>query len=107
MGIFCFVDSAHFVRRTHARFVEQDLDAALSESQKLPPGPARAEDYLRRLKAIKTGWAPPEMKQALFDCIAAYERGLIATEAGRDPSAESKAFDEASKRLTAIEQKYR
>ena len=57
----------------------------MDEARKLPPGLARGEDFLRRLKAIDTSYLPPEMKQALSDYIEADERGLIAIEAGRDP----------------------
>ena len=103
-SVYSFVD---LVREKHVRFIDQDLGAALAESQKLPPGFARAEDYLRRLKAIKTAYAPPEMQQALFDYIAAYEKSLIATEAGRGvPPGDSKAMIEAKERLVAAEQKY-
>ena len=106
-GIFSVYSFIGLVRETHVRFVDQDLGAAWKESQKLPPGFARGEDYLRRLKAIKTGYAPPEMKQALFDYIAAYEKALIAMEAGREARAESRAMAEAKDRIVAIEQKYR
>jgi hypothetical protein len=105
-GIFCVYSFAHQVRQTHVRFVDEDLGAAWKESRKVPEGFARGEDYLRRLKAIKTRWAPPEMKEALFDYIAAYEKGLIATEAGRDASTEAKAMAQAKDRLVAVEQKY-
>jgi Xaa-Pro aminopeptidase len=97
---------AQLVRQTHVRFIDQDLGAAWTESQKLPEGFVRGEDYLRRLKSIKTAYAPAEMKQALFDYIAAYEKGLIAMEAGRDAPEQSKAMAEAKERMLAAELKY-
>ncbi len=106
-GVFSIYGFIDLVREKHVRFIDQDLGAALAESQKLPPGFAQAEDYLRRLKAIKTAYAPPEMQQALFDYIAAYEKALIAMEAGRDvPPDHAKAMIEAKERLVAAEQKY-
>src|SRR3954453_17399093 len=77
-GVFSVYGFIGLVRRTHVRFVDEDLGKAWTESQKLPPGFERGEDFLRRLKAIDTNYLPQEMKQALFDYIAAYERGLIA-----------------------------
>lgn len=106
-GIFAVYGLAHLVRVTHVRSLDQDLGTAWTESQKLPPGFARGEDFLRRLKAINTDHAPPELKQALLDYIAAYEKGLMAMEAGRDAPAESKAMAEARERMIAIEQKYK
>ena len=102
-SVYSFVD---LVREKHVRFIDQDLGAAWTESQKLPPGFARGEDYLRRLKSIKTAYAPAELQQALFDYIAAYERVLIAMEAGRDAPEQSKAMAEARERMLAVERKY-
>ena len=106
-GVFSVYIFAHLVPETHVQFIGQGLGAAWTESQKLPPGFARGEDFLRRLKAINTDHAPPELKQALSDYIAACEKGLIAMEAGRDAPAESKAMAEARERMIAIERKYR
>jgi hypothetical protein len=106
IGVYSFYDFPHQVRQTHVRFIEEDLSAAWTESQKLPPGFPRGEDYLRRLKAIKTAYAPAEMQQALFDYIAAYERGLIAMEAGRDAPEQSKEMANARERILAVERKY-
>jgi hypothetical protein len=103
-SVFGFIQQ---VRETHVRFIEEDLSAAWTASQKLPLGFPRAEDYLRRLKAIKTAYAPAEMQQALFDYIAAYEKGLIAMEAGRDAPEQSKAMADARERMLAVERKYR
>ncbi len=103
-SVYSFIGT---VRETHMRYVEQDLSTARTESQRLPPGFPRAEDYLRRLKAIKTHYAPPEMQQALSDFIAAYERGLIATEAGRDAPEHSQAMADAKARIVAVEEKYK
>ena len=95
-SVYSFVD---LVREKHVRFINQDLEDAWTESQKLPQGFDRGEDYLRR-------YAPPEMQQALFDYIAAYERALVATEAGRDVPGYSKAMAEARERILAVGQKY-
>jgi hypothetical protein len=103
-SIYGFVGTVH---ETHIRFIDQDLRAAWTESQKLPLGFARGEDYLRRLKSIKTAYAPSDFKQALSDYIGAYERSLIMMEAGRDPSAETKPMSEARARMIAIEREYR
>ena len=103
-GISSFI---RMVRETHIRGVERDIGAAFKESDKVPPGFGRGEDTLRRLKAIKTGYAPADFKQALSDYIGAYERALITMEAGRDPSAESKPMSDARARMIAIEREYR
>ncbi|HEX4666390.1 MAG TPA: hypothetical protein VH207_07310, partial [Chthoniobacterales bacterium] len=47
-SVYSFVD---LVREKHVRFINQDLEDAWTQSQKLPLGFARGEDYLRRLKS--------------------------------------------------------
>ncbi len=107
VGVFAVDGFARLVRVTHVSFVDQDLGKAWTESQKLPPSFARGEDFLRRLKAINTDHVPAELKQALFDYIAACEKGLVAREAGRDAQDQDQAMAEAKDRIVAIEQNYK
>ena len=95
------------VRGFQVQSVEKDIGAAFKEANKVPPGFGRGEDTLRRLKAIKTGYAPADFKQALSDYIGAYERSLIIMEAGRNPSSESKPMSDARTKMIAIEREYR
>jgi hypothetical protein len=48
-------------RQSNTWDVEQKMSAALHELQNSSPGLERAEKYLVRLKAIKTGYAPDDL----------------------------------------------
>jgi hypothetical protein len=102
-GVYPFVNG---FRRSQVEAVDKGLGGAFTESDKLPPGFGRGEDALRRLKAINTEHAPADLRQAVFDYTAAYERMLISLKAGRDPSAESKPMSETRARIIEIEHRY-
>ena len=93
-GLYSYVGQ---VRQTRVRAIAQGIHAAFENPQKLPPGHERGQDALRRLKAIDTSYAPPEMKQALADYITIFQRSIDDMEAGRDLSADTKASDEGYK----------
>jgi hypothetical protein len=59
----------------------QTLKKSLEQA---PPGITRAEEFVRRLKAIDTGRAPAEVKHALAEYAAAMEQALVALKAGQD-----------------------
>ena len=102
-GIYPFV---HGFRESQVERVIRAAGAAFTEADKVPPGLGRGEETLRRLKAIDSGYAPADLKQALSDYTGAYERMLISLKAGRDPSAESKPMSEAQTSMSEIEQSY-
>jgi hypothetical protein len=99
-GIFAMI------RQNRVRSFDQQLGAAWHESQKLPPGFGRGEDFLARLKAIDTTSLPADLRQALSDYIAAFQAGVEAFMAGRDDPSSSKKMGEALQRIRALEQKY-
>jgi hypothetical protein len=95
-----------FVRQTHARAVAREWGAAIEQSQKLPPGMGRAEDMLSRFKRIDLGYAPDDLKQAIYDYIAAFQQSLDAAKAGQDTSLPDKAMEEARLRMVSAIKKY-
>jgi hypothetical protein len=94
------------VRQSNAWDVEQKMSAALRELQSSPPGLDRAEKYLARLKAINTGYAPDDLKQALADYASAIQQSIEAAKAGHDTTPFDKRMDEAKQRMIAIEKQY-
>ncbi len=96
----------YFVRQSNTSDVEQKWDAALRESQKLPPGFDRAENLLSRLKRIDTGYAPDELKRATTDYINALEGAIYAAKAGQSTVDFDLAMDRAKQRMVEIAKKY-
>ena len=102
-GLYSFVG---LIRKNRIRDIDREIGAAFKDAQKLPPGHERGQDIVRRLKAINTGYAPPEMKHAVVDYVTAFQDALQATEAGHDVSPASKAMGDSRDRMIAIEKKY-
>jgi len=96
---YCVNDFSHLVRKTHTREVMREFSAAVDALQKSPPGIERTEVFLKRVKGIKLGYTPVEVKQALHDYIAALEQGLDALKAGRDTQQYDDSVAAAKKRL--------
>jgi hypothetical protein len=105
-SVYAMRDFAGIARRSHTRSLAQELVAIPALVEKTPPGTARAEDFLRRLKAVDPGLAPEEVKQALHDYIVATEGALEAIKSGRDASRFDLPMAEAKKRLGESLQKY-
>ncbi len=79
--LLCFGENPlNGVYKLHAHRIANDVYSAVDTLQKSPPGIARANDFVRRLKAIDTSCAPDELKKALHDYIAATERILKLSE---------------------------
>jgi 4-amino-4-deoxy-L-arabinose transferase-like glycosyltransferase len=93
-------------RQSNTWDVEQKMNAALQELQKGPPGLARAEKYLARLKAINTGYAPDDLKQALADYASALEQSIEAMKADHDTTPFDHRMNDAKQRMIAIEKRY-
>jgi hypothetical protein len=98
---------AWFVVKTYSGAVEQNATRAvaakfgfaMSELQKTPPGIARVETFLVRLKAIDTTRAAPEVRQTLRDYIAALEPSLNAARHGQSIAPYDQAIARAKQRL--------
>ena len=113
VGVFSIVFTAYcihgfidLVRQTHTRALERQFAAAVNRLQKSPPGIERAETFLITLKKIDPGYAPPEVKKALQDYIAAFQQSLDALKAGRDTAQYDPAIAKARERLIASVKKY-
>jgi hypothetical protein len=105
-SVYCIHGFVVLVRQMHTRDVAAEFVAANDQLQKSPPGVARAELFVKRLKAIDVEYAPPEMKQALQDYISGMEQGLEAMKAGRNTSQYDAEVADAKQRMIACVKKY-
>ena len=104
--VYCVQDFADMARRSHTRQLAQELVSIAETTNKMDPGISKAEELLRRVKAVDPGLAPPEVKQALRDYIAALEGALVAMKAGRDASQYDLPMEQAHQRLGELFRKY-
>jgi hypothetical protein len=94
-------------RNNHVQGLLREMNAIMDDADKLPPGIPRAEELVRRLKALDAGLVPAECKQALRDYTAAMESGLEAMKAGRDSTRYDAPMADAKQRLADCFRKYR
>src|SRR4051812_397930 len=104
---YCIRDFASMTRNSHTQGLLRDMNAIMKDAEKLPPGIPRAEELVRRIKALDPGLAPVECKQALRDYTAALEGSLEAMKAGRDFTQYDAAMADAKQRLADCFRKYR
>ena len=93
-------------RQAHTRALEREFAAAVKQLEKSPPGIERSETFVNTLKKIDPGYAPPEVKNALHDYIAALQQSLDALKAGRDTAQFDSAIATTRERLIASVRKY-
>lgn len=74
------------VKFRHVRTFQIEQEICLIGGQLLnqPAGVSRTVEFVQRLKAIKTEFAPSEVKHALQDYIVAVEQVIAAYKAGHD-----------------------
>jgi hypothetical protein len=106
-SVYCISDFASMARNRHTQGVLDDMNAVMKDVDKLPPGVARWEELVRRLKTLNPGLAPAEVKQALHDYTDALEGSLEAMKAGRDPTQYDARMADAKQRLADCFRKYR
>jgi hypothetical protein len=106
LGAFSIHGFIDLVRQTHTRALEREFAAAVNKLEKSPPGVERAETFVRNLKAISPGYAPPEVKQALQEYVVALEQSLAALKAGQDTTRYDAAIAKAREKLLASVKKY-
>lgn len=104
---YCMRDFASMARNSHTQQLLQEMNTITKDQEKLPPGIPRAEEFLRRVKALDPGLAPAEVKQALRDYIAALEGSLQALKSGRDTTQYDASMADAKQRLADCFRKYR
>ena len=105
--VYCILDFASMARNSHTQGVLSDMNAIMNDVEKLPPGIPRAEQLVRRLRALDPGLAPAEAKQALRDYTAALEGSLEAMKAGRETTQYDVPMADAKRRLADCFRKYR
>ena len=106
-SVYCISDFAGMARNSHTQGLLNDMNAVMKDVEKLPPGIPRAQELVRRLKALDPGLAPAECKQALRDYTAALEGSLEAMKAGRETTQYDAPMADAKQRLADCFRKYR
>ena len=101
---FCLFNSywclTTLMRSRDARDIHGQIVNARNAIEKMPPGLDRADEFMRRLKAINPGHASPEVKQALQGYIAAMEQSLLAMKSHQDPAPLERICAQKSQILT-------
>jgi hypothetical protein len=89
--ISCFVNlSAKNFRSAESYRVDREMQEIAIQLKDKPAGLERLQEFVRRLEAIKTTFAPPDVKQGLNDYIADVEQSIEATKNNQD----AKIFDQ-------------
>jgi DNA repair ATPase RecN len=100
---YCWVNIIHINRTRH---VSRDLYAVVNQVDQKPPTIARAEEFLHKLQAIDTKYAPTELQEALQEYITSVEQPLSAWKSGQDTTAYDQKIRERSQKLRAALKKY-
>jgi len=106
-SVYCIMDFGSMARRKHTQALLTDMNAIMRDVEKLPPGIPRAEQLVRRLRALNPGLAPAEVKQALGDYTDALAGSLEAMKAGRETAQFDVPMADAKQRLADCFRKYR
>jgi hypothetical protein len=106
MGVVSINGFRDLVRQTHTRALVREFGVAVKRLESSPPGVEGAETFVSALKKIDPGYAPPEVRKALQDYIAAFQQSLDALKAGRDTAQYDPAIAEARERLIQSVRKY-
>ena len=93
-------------RQQHARQVIRECMAATDTLEKSPPGFARGDEFIRRIKAIDTRGAPNDLVAALHEHIDLLERSFAALREGKDHEQLDKQVAAAKERFAAKVRKY-
>jgi hypothetical protein len=106
LAVFCAQGFIGMARQTHTSAVERDFVAALAQLQNSPPGIARVETFVARLRAIDANRAPVEVKQALQNYVSAIQQSVSAARAGHDIAPYDVAIAEARQRFVDAVREY-
>ena len=94
------------IRQQHARQVIRECVAATDALEKSPPGLARGEEFIRRVKAIDTRGAPDDLVAALHEHIGLLERSVAAFREGKDHEQLDQQVAAAKERFATVVRKY-
>src|SRR4051812_41448921 len=78
LGVGLLALQLPFESESPARHVIRECMAATDALEKSPPGVARVEGFIRRIRAIDTTGAPANLVQAMHEHIDALDRGTAA-----------------------------
>jgi len=105
-SVYCISDFVRMAHQGPTRELARKLAAVTNGLEQSPIGLPRAEEFLRRLKAVDARSAPAEVQSALHDYISAMEGGLDAMRAGRDSHSYDAPMAESKERLGRALKKY-
>lgn len=92
--------------RQQARRVIRECMTAVQELDNSPAGFARAEEFVRHIRAIDTRGAPKDLVDALHADADALERSLVAARQGKDTTEPDEQAAAAKERFAAMVRKY-
>jgi hypothetical protein len=95
----CYSGFADLVRTRDARDVATQIGAARAAIEKMPPGVGRIEEFVRRLRAVDPGYAPPQVKQALGEYTEAMAQSLARLQQRQDTTVADRVCAEKAKQL--------
>jgi len=96
------IETVRAGRKLPVRRLERGLNEAMDVLRKSPPGIARAEEFLRKLRAVDTQSTPDDLKQALQDYITATQQGLDVLKSGGSMIGPEKKMAAASEKLNLL-----
>jgi len=102
-SVYCWVK---IVSMTRTRQVSRDLYSVVDQVARKPPTIERATEFIQKLRAINTDYAPAEVKRALKDYINAAEQSLQAWKAGQNTKIYDQKIQEQNQILQASLKKY-
>ena len=106
LALYFFSDSVGPIQYQRARQVIRDCMAATDALEKSPPGFARADEFVRRIKAIDTRGTPDDLVAALHEHIDLLEQSLAAFREGKDHEQLDQQVAVAKERFATKVRKY-
>ncbi len=106
-GIYVISDFAGMARQRNVRVVVEQMNTVVEQSTNSPPGIQRVEIFLQKLKAIDTSAVPDDLKQAVNDYIASFEKGLNEMKSTQNTvTSYDNEIAEKKEKLAEVIQKY-
>ena len=103
---FYFFSNLDGASQEHAQRVIRECMAATEALEKSPPGFTRAEEFIRRIRAIDTRGAPHDLVTALNEHIDLLDQSVAAFRQGKDHKQLDEQVGAAKERFATEVRKY-
>jgi hypothetical protein len=105
-ALYSIYSFTYLPRQAAVRQVKRQYDAAIEQLHQSPPGIARAEEFVQKLKAIKIDDAPPKIQQDLQEYADTLDQALQTLKKSGNTTAYDKTIAKERDKLAADFQKY-